>query len=206
MIAVTLVSGNFFQVVGVSSVLGRALAPADDERAGGNAVIVLSDKGWTRRFDRDPNVLARTVVVNGQPFAIIGVMPEGFRGLEVSAPDFWAPLSRLAEFRPGDRGQEDRVGLDVVGRLRPGMAMASARAQLSARESNQQVAAADRPPLTIDLVPGRGTLPQPMEAVAVVTPLFFAFGLIPLIGRDPFVDTVVDGPANQRRDMPDGNS
>ena len=105
MMAVTLVSGNFFQVVGVRSVLGRALAPADDERSGGNAVIVLSDKGWTRRFNRDPNVLGRTVVVNGLPFDIIGVMPEGFRGLEVSAPDFWAPLSLLAQFRPGDRGQ-----------------------------------------------------------------------------------------------------
>jgi hypothetical protein len=65
MMAVTLVSGNFFQVLGVRSVVGRALAPSDDERSGGHAVIVLSDKGWTRRFDRDPNVLGRTVAVNG---------------------------------------------------------------------------------------------------------------------------------------------
>jgi putative ABC transport system permease protein len=93
MMAVTLVSGNFFQVVGVNPVMGRALAPSDDERSSGNPVIVLSDKGWTRRFDRDPNVLGRTVLVGGAPFVIIGVMPEGFRGLEVSAPDFWAPLS-----------------------------------------------------------------------------------------------------------------
>ena len=180
--AATLVSGNFFQVVGVKSTLGRALAPSDDERSGGNAVIVLSDKGWTRRFNRDPNVLGRTVVINGLPFAIIGVMPEGFRGLEVSAPDFWAPLSLLAQFRPGDRGQEDSVGLGVVGRLRPGVGVESARAQLSAWESNQQVPAADRHTLTIDLVPRRGTLPQPMEAFALFVPLFFAFGLILLIG------------------------
>ena len=58
-------------------------------------MIVLSDKGWERHFNRDPNVLGRTVLVNGAPFEIIGVMPEGFRGLEVSAPDFWAPLSQL---------------------------------------------------------------------------------------------------------------
>jgi predicted permease len=180
--AVTLVSGNFFQVVGVNSVLGRTLAPADDERSGGHAVIVLSDKGWTRRFDRDPHVLGRTVVVNGLPFDIIGVMPAGFRGLEVSAPDLWAPLSQMAQFRPGDRGQEDRVGLNVVGRLRPDVAMESARAQLAAWESNQRVSAADRHALTIDLVPRRGTLPQPMEAIAVFAPLFFAFGLILLIG------------------------
>ena len=182
MMAFTLVSGNFFQVVGVRSVLGRTIAPSDDERSGGNAVIVLSHKGWTRRFDRDPNVLGRTVVVNGRPFEIIGVMPEGFRGLEVGGPDFWAPLSLLAHFQPDQRGQEDIVGVDVVGRLRPGMAMESARAQLSAWESNQQVSPTDRRTLTVDLVPRRGTLPQPMEAVAVSAPLFFAFGLILLIG------------------------
>ena len=63
MMAVTLVSGNFFQVVGVNSVMGRALTPSDDLRSGGNPVIVLSDKGWDRRFNRDPKVLGRTVLV-----------------------------------------------------------------------------------------------------------------------------------------------
>jgi putative ABC transport system permease protein len=182
MMAVTLVSGNFFEVVAVNPVMGRALTPADDERSGGNPVIVLSHKGWTRRFDRDPNVLERAVQVNGAPFEIIGVMPEGFRGLEVGAPDFWAPLSQLAQFRPGHRGREDSVGVDVVGRLKPGVAMESARAQLSVWDSNQQASAADRHVETIELLPRRGTLPQPMEAVALFTPLFFAFGLILMIG------------------------
>ena len=181
MMTVALVSGNFFQVLDVRSVMGRALAPSDDERSGGHAVIVLSHKGWTRRFDRDPNVLGRTVVVNGLPFAIIGVMPEGFRGLEVGGPDFWAPLSLLAQFRPDHRGQEDSVGVDVVGRLRPDVTRESARAQLSAWESKRQ-ASADRRTLTVDLVPRRGTLPQPMEAIALAAPFFFAFGLILLIG------------------------
>jgi predicted permease len=182
MMAVTLVSGNFFQVVGVNPVIGRALAPADDERSGGNPVIVLSDRGWTRRFARDPNVLGRSVLVGGAPFVIIGVMPEGFRGLEVSAPDFWAPLSLLAQFRPGHQGDEDSVGVGIVGRLKPGVTMESARAQLSAWDSNQQTPTADRRAVTIELLPRRGTLPQPMEAIAVFTPLFFAFGLILLIG------------------------
>jgi predicted permease len=182
MMAATLVSGNFFQVVAVNPVAGRALTPADDERSGGNPVIVLSDKGWNRRFDRDPDVLGRTVLVGGAPLQIVGVMPEGFRGLEVSAPDFWAPLSLLAQFRPGHRGREDSVGVDVVGRLKPGVSVQSARAQLSAWDSNQQVTAADRPAATIELLPRRGTLPQPMDAVAVFVPVFFAFGLILMIG------------------------
>ena len=144
MMAVTLVSGSFFHVVGVRSVLGRALAPADDERSGGNAVLVLSDKGWQRQFNRDPNVIGRTVLVNGAPFEIVGVMPEGFRGLEVSAPDFWAPLAALVDFGPGVRGQEDSVGVEIIGRLKPGVSMESARAQLAAWDSNQSGAAADR--------------------------------------------------------------
>jgi predicted permease len=182
MMAVTLVSGNFFEVVGVRSVMGRVLTPADDEQAGGHAVIVLSDRGWTRCFNRDPNVLGRSVIVNGRPFAIIGVMPEEFRGLEVSAPDFWAPLSLQGQFLPDHRGQEDRVGVDVVGRLEPGVTMERARAQLSVWESNQHVSSTDRKASAIDLVPRRGTLPQPMEAIALFAPLFVAFGLILLIG------------------------
>ena len=118
--AVNLVSGSFFHVVGVNPVMGRPFGAADDDRAGGNPVIVLSDKGWDRHFNRDPRVLGRTVLVAGAPFEIIGVMPTGFRGLEVNAPDFWAPLSRLADFRPGQENDEDKVGVEIVGRLKPG--------------------------------------------------------------------------------------
>ena len=182
MMAATLVTGNFFDVVGVHPVMGRALAPADDESAG-NPVIVLSDKGWARRFDRDPNVLGRTVLVGGAPFEIIGVMPAGFRGLEVSPPDFWAPLAQLAQFQPGDRGREDNTGVAIIGRLKPGVSMESARAQLAAWDSNrQEVPTADRSAGALELVPRRGTIPQPLEAVAVFAPLFFAFGLILMIG------------------------
>ena len=145
-------------------------------------MIVLSDKGWERHFNRDPDVLGRTVLVTGAPFEIIGVMPEGFRGLEVSAPDFWAPLSRLADFRPGNRGGEDKVGVEIIGRLKPGVSMESARAQLAAWDSNQSAAAGDGRTMSIELVPRRGTVPQPLEAIALFTPLFLAFGLILLIG------------------------
>ena len=145
-------------------------------------MIVLSDKGWDRRFNRDPNVLGRTVLVSGAPFEIVGVMPAGFRGLEVGAPDFWAPLSQLAQFRPGHRGREDSVGVEIVGRLKPGVSRENARAQLAAWDSNQSAAAVDRRAMNIDLVPRRGTLPHPMEAIALFTPLFFAFGLILMIG------------------------
>jgi predicted permease len=176
--AVTLVTGNFFQVVRVGPVVGRALAPADD----GNAVIVLSHKGWDRHFDRDPNVLGRTLLVNGVPFEIIGVTAAGFRGLEAGGPDLWAPLSQRGQFRPGDRGRENEVGVEIVGRLRPGVSRDNARAQLAAWNSNRSAETPDRRSTSIDLLPRRGTVPQPLEAVAVSAPLFVAFGLILMIG------------------------
>ena len=180
MMAVNLVSASFFRVVSVNPIMGRALSAADDDRAGGNPVLVLSDKGWQRQFNRDPNVIGRTVLVSGAPYEIVGVMPEGFRGLEVTAPDFWAPLARLVDFVPDVRGSEDKVGIEIIGRLKPGVSMESARAQLAAWDSNQS-ATADRT-MSIELLPHRGTVPQSLEAIAVFTPLFFAFGLILLIG------------------------
>lgn len=179
--AVNLVSGNFFDVVRVRPAMGRALTPADDDRAGGNPVVVLSDKGWARRFNRDPNVLGRTVLVNAAPYEIVGVMPAEFRGLEVSAPDLWAPLSRLADFQPAMRGSEEKAGVQIVGRLRPGVSRESARAQLAAWDANQSAGTIERT-MTIELLPKQGTVPQPLEAIALFTPLFMAFGLILLIG------------------------
>ena len=191
MMAVTLVTDDFFPVVRVKPVIGRVFTADDD--ATGNQVIVLSDRGWNRQFHRDPNVLGRTVLVSGVPFEIIGVMPARFRGLEVKAPDFWAPLAQRALFEPASRGREDAAAVGIIGRLKPGVSMESARAQIAAWESNRQVATADRLSganggqstgggASIVLAPRRGTIPRPMEAIAVFTPLFFAFGLILMIG------------------------
>ena len=167
MMAVNLVSGGFFHAVAVNPVIGRALSPDDDDRAGGNPVLVLSDRGWQRHFNRDPNVLGKTVLVTGAPFEIIGVMPEGFRGLQVSAPDFWAPLARIVDFLPNVRGSEDKAGVQIIGRLKPGISMESARAQLAAWDANQSAGTTERT-MSIELVPQRGTVPQPLEAIAAV--------------------------------------
>jgi len=135
LMAVTLATPDFFQVVRIRPVMGRAFA-AVDEGSGESPVIVLSDRGWNRQFNRDPNVLGRTVLVSGVPFEIIGVMPAGFRGLEVKAPDFWAPLGQRAQFEPTSRGREDTAGVNIIGRLKPGVSMENARAQIVAWQSN----------------------------------------------------------------------
>lgn len=180
-VAVTLVSGNFFDLLRVRPSIGRTLNAGDDAPAGGNAVVVLSDKGWSRRFDRDPNVIGRSVLVDGVPFEVVGVMPEGFRGLSVGAPDLWAPLAALGAFRPGQRGHEKNAIVEIAGRLKPGVSPDNARAQLRVWDANRTLAAGRRA-IALDVLPHWGTVPRPAEALAVFVPLFVAFGLILLIG------------------------
>jgi len=192
----TFVTGNFFQVVRVNAAIGRALTPADDEPSAGQPVMVLSHRGWDRLFARDPAILGRDLLVNGVTFAVVGVMPESFRGLAVGAPDdYWAPLSRLAQVRR-IHGEAD-VGLGIIGRLKPGLSWQTARAGLAVWETGQSNRNSidrsassglsragsrdERGAAPVTLVPWRGTVRQPREAVLVTAPLFFAFGLILMI-------------------------
>jgi predicted permease len=177
-----LVTGNFFQVLGVHAAQGRTLLPSDDEPGGVHPVVVLSHRAWTRKLNSDPRVIGRRLTINGAPHEVIGVMPDGFRGLQVSAADYWAPLSMLAAHRPSDRGKEDTIGVGIVGRLMPGTSPDSARAQIEAWYSPQVATGTDRRTPSIEILPRRGTVPQPLELIIVFTPLFFAFGLILMIG------------------------
>jgi predicted permease len=176
-----LVTGNFFQVLGVSAARGRTLTPADDEPGGGHA-IVLSHRAWSRYFASDPGVLSRTVTVNDVPFQVVGVMPEGFRGLSVAPPDFWAPLSLLGELRRNHDGPEDSVG--IVGRLKPGVSRGQALAGLLVWDLQRRTAegSGERPDANLVLEPRQGTIPPSAEAMMVFMPLFFAFGLVLMIG------------------------
>ena len=183
MMSGSLVSGNFFRVLGVNPAMGRALTPEDDERFAGRPVIVLSHRGWNRSFARDPNVLGRSVLINGFPYEVVGIMPEEFRGLSVTAPTYWAPLAMLGQFPQIHGGRElDTVGVDIIGRLKPGLSRETALAGLAVWNSGRATAATDRAQSQVLLREKRGTVPQPLEAWAVTAPLFFAFGLILMIG------------------------
>jgi putative ABC transport system permease protein len=175
-----LVTGNAFQVLGVDAALGRTLVAADDDRAGGQPVIVLSHAGWSRLFSNDPNVVGRSVLINGVRNEIVGVAPRGFRGLTVSAPDYWAPLSRFAQFRPTMAGRADAVGVDVIGRLTPGLSKKTALAGLAVWASHGT--STDPREAAIRLQPASTPVPFSPGALLQFSPLFFAFGSILMIG------------------------
>jgi predicted permease len=178
-----LVTGNFFQVLGAGAARGRTLTPADDQ-PGGAPALVLSHRAWSQHYDRDPGILDRTVRVNGAPFHIVGVMPEGFHGLlPVAAPDFWAPLSELDRIHPGVERSQESPDLQIVGRLKPGVPRGQALAQLLAWDSRQADGRPeDRPATSLVLSPRQGTVPLSAEIMLLFMPLFFAFGLILMIG------------------------
>lgn len=175
------VSGNFFQVLGVQASLGRPLLPDDDERGAGRPVIVLSDTGWRKLFQGDRAALGRRVTIKGVPYEVVGVMPDGFRGLALTPPDFWAPLALARDFV--DAAADD-LGVEIVGRLKPGLAPEAAGSALEAWASGR--AEFDRLPgrlLHVGLIPRQGTLAfGDIEVLLTFSPLFFAFGLILMIG------------------------
>jgi predicted permease len=129
------VSGNFFQVLGVRAWLGRTIVPEDDRlsHGGGNPVAVIGYGLWQRRFGGDPAAVGKTLSVEGRPFTVVGVLPQGFYGLQVGQTlDFAIPIAREAQIRPQSwLGQSDYGWLSVVGRLQPGVSRTRARADLA---------------------------------------------------------------------------
>jgi len=91
----SLVSGNYFSVIGAQPLFGRTITPADDATPGSGAVVVLSYHFWQQSLSADPGILGRTININGTPFAVIGVMPERFHGIkvELEPAELWAPIS-----------------------------------------------------------------------------------------------------------------
>jgi predicted permease len=126
------VTGNFFQVLGVTPSLGRLLMPADDTPSQ-SPVVVLSYGYWVDHLGADPNVLDSQISLNGKPSLVVGVAPRGFRGLLTGRdPDFFTPLSMMDVMSPGwDKNvRPDAYWLNVVGRLRPGTGRARADAMM----------------------------------------------------------------------------
>src|SRR5688572_22787914 len=157
---VQLVSGNFFDVLGVQPALGRSFRPEEDRVRGRDAVAILSYGIWQQQYAGDPSVIGRTLGIGGAPFTIVGVLPERFTGLETRtlsqivyvplamAPTL-APVSsagrsaiRSGDFGPPNPGGGDLLTardarvLTVRGRLRTGVTIDEARAELTALAAN----------------------------------------------------------------------
>ncbi|HEV8239938.1 MAG TPA: ABC transporter permease [Thermoanaerobaculia bacterium] len=129
------VTASYFDVLGTSLLIGRGFGPQEDRAATAETVAVISHALWRQRFDGDPNVLGKTIRLNGRPFIVIGVAPPGFEGSTIAAVDLWVPATVAHTLEGGiaDRLSERRSAwLIGIARLRPGVTVEQARAAMGA--------------------------------------------------------------------------
>ncbi len=137
-----IVSGNYFDLLGVRPVLGRSFLPEEDLTPGSHPVAVISESLWRRRFGAAPSAIGAELVIDGTTFTVVGVAPGSFDGLTVGlSPDVWVPLMMHAQVLSSfSEHVHQRRGLTfgVVGRLRPGAELEQARAHLQGLSAELQ--------------------------------------------------------------------
>ena len=130
-----LVSGNYFEVLGVRPWAGRLLTQEDDRTPGAHPVAVISYGFWDRRFGKDPSIIGKTILANESPLTIIGVTPPNFYGVYLSsAPDIWVPLMMTPVYNPLPATRltsRTHQWLTVMARRKDGVSEAQARASLA---------------------------------------------------------------------------
>ncbi|MGA3189507.1 MAG: ABC transporter permease [Bryobacteraceae bacterium] len=194
-VAAELVSGNFFDVLGVLPRQGRLLAAHDDLAKNAHPVVVLGYGYWMKRFGGDPGIVNQTVQINDTLMTVTGVVPREFFGLDIGrVPDVYAPLAMEAKLTPTNDGYDDRTYhfLHILGRLKPGMTIKQATASLqviykpilagdlAAMNGNLQQAFRDRflaKPLLP--VPAYNGVPQFRETNS--TPLYVLMAMVGLV-------------------------
>jgi predicted permease len=201
-----LVSGNFFDVLGVKAVLGRTFVLDEDQMGGAHPVVVLSHRFWQQRLGADPGVLGKTFNINGTNFTAVGVAPGEFNGVLAGIqPDFWTPLAMTPAITHDSNFLANRHSswLIGIGRLKPGKTSSEARANLDVLsrglqkaypDSNQTFQAITFP---ANLVPG----PFRTYVAAFTGLLMVVVGLVLLIACANAANLLLAQAAARRREM-----
>ncbi len=132
-----IVSANYFSVLGVAPVMGRAFLAEEDTVPGRNPVVMLSTEFWRRRFGGDPAIIGRQVAINGVSFTVVGIVPPDFSALELSRkPVLWVPTMMYPVVIPfgSEMDLQHMWGdewLSATGRLKPGVILSQAEANFA---------------------------------------------------------------------------
>ena len=124
-----LITASYFPTTRIRPVLGRPLTPEDD-KVGAERVVLLGDGFWTRKFGRDPNVLGQKLILDGEPYTVIGVLPNGQMHGPWQRMDVFASLWRLEDQLGGPARRDEHPGIYAIGRMKPGVSLEQARAEL----------------------------------------------------------------------------
>jgi putative ABC transport system permease protein len=130
-----LVSGNYFDMLGVRAVRGRMFTPEEDRAPGAHPVAVVSYGSWQRRFGGDPDLVGQTITINSKSFTVIGIAPPEFNGtVLIFTPEIYVPLMMANQIEPGSNWLENPGSgrIFALGRLKPDVSVPQAKAELDA--------------------------------------------------------------------------
>jgi predicted permease len=161
-VPVTQVSANYFQVLGVTPIAGRVFAPAEERRDAG--VVVVSERIWRQYLGADPSAVGRTLMLNGSPWHVIGVVPGAFQDPLQPQVEVWQPEN----LQPGGVNDWDNNRLTAVARLRPGASVAAAQAETELLVARQAVH------YGTELVTSGRVLPLQDDLVGAAGPMLYA--------------------------------
>ena len=167
-IAVSYVTGNFFSMLGIRPGAGRLILPDEGQTFGADPVIVLGQSYWKKRFNGDPGVVGRHVLLNGQACTIVGVVPEGFYGVYALVEfEAYMPFGMMFPEKTYREtiARRDNHDLHVLGRLRPGVSFHQAQAgvELLSRQLEQQYPDTNKT-VRARLIPEHLARPEPNAA------------------------------------------
>ena len=190
------VTADFFPVMGVTPIAGRAFTP-DEDRPGRGQVVVISERLWRDRFGSDPSLLGRPITISGEPYVVVGVMPSAFQFPSPTAgvaPDIWTPIAEPFHLYRG------RHYMFVVARLKDGVSVAHAQTEMDAIAAGLE---AELPQLN----KGHGVNVQPLHSELVVgvqralVVLFGAVALVLVIGCCNVANLLLARAAERQQEM-----
>lgn len=203
----TVVSGSFFDVLGTRAALGRFFRPDEDAVPDERPVVVLSHAFWQRRFNGDPEVLQKPMRLNNRDFSVVGVTEPGFQGASLVGTDVWVPMAMVAAVRglPDSSLLTEPGGVwhVAIGRLKPGVEMAQAQAELNTlNEAYKQSEPRANPRHTIAVI-GTSRVPGPVRLpfMAFIGFLFALTGALVAIACSNVAGMLLARAATRRREM-----